>query len=213
MIRPFSTGRPMEVIPAIDLFDGKTVRLRQGRYDEVTVYSDDPVAVAASWRGQVRRIHVVDLEGARAGKTVARELVERIVGAFGPGVEVGGGIRSFEAVERAFELGVERVVLGTAAVRDPALVRRAALAYPNRVVVAVDARGGQVATDGWEQTSTRLAIELVGELAELPLAAVLYADIEPDGTQVGPNLEETARQAESTPTSGIGRGRAPAHQS
>jgi phosphoribosylformimino-5-aminoimidazole carboxamide ribotide isomerase len=196
----------MELIPAIDLFDGKAVRLRQGRYDEVTVYSDDPAALAASWRGRVGRIHVVDLEGARAGETVARALVERIVAAFGPGIEVGGGIRSFEAVERAFELGVERVVLGTAAVRDPELVRRAARAYPGRVVVAVDARGGRVATDGWEKTSARLAIELVGELGELPLAAVLYTDIERDGTEVGPNVDETSRLAESTSLSVIASG-------
>lgn len=185
----------MEIIPAIDLLDGKAVRLRQGRYDEVTVYSDDPAALAAEWRGRVQRVHVVDLEGARAGAPVQGELVRRIVAAFGPGVQVGGGVRSRAAVDAYFELGVDRVVLGTAALRDPELVRSAARAYPGRVIVAVDARGGRVATEGWLSQSEKLALELVRELAGSQLAAVLYTDIERDGTEVGPNVQETANLA------------------
>src|SRR5688572_155388 len=183
----------MQVIPAIDLLDGKAVRLRQGRYDEVTVYSDDPAALAKSWSGAVERLHVVDLEGARSGRAVQGDLVRAIVAAFGGGVQVGGGVRSLEAAESYLKLGVARVVLGTAAIRDPALVARIAEAYPNQVIVGVDARKGEVATDGWLEQSGKRAVDLVRELSKLPLAAVLYTDIDRDGTEVGPNVEETAR--------------------
>jgi phosphoribosylformimino-5-aminoimidazole carboxamide ribotide isomerase len=196
----------MELIPAIDLLAGKAVRLRQGRYDDVTVYSDDPAALARSWAGTVRRLHVVDLEGARAGKPMQRELVSAIVAAFGPGVQVGGGVRSLETLEAYFALGVERVVLGTAAIRDPGLVRSAAERYPDRVILAVDARGGFVATDGWLERSERTAVDLVRELASSPIAAVLYTDIERDGTEVGPNVSETARLAEETKCAVIASG-------
>ena len=139
----------MDVIPALDLLDGKAVRLRQGRYEDVTVYDDNPPVLAAGWSGRVRRVHVVDLEGARAGYPVQRVLVRRVVAAFGAGVQVGGGVRSMAAVDSYFELGVERVVLGTAAISDPELVKTAADAYPKRIVVALDARSGLVATAGW----------------------------------------------------------------
>jgi phosphoribosylformimino-5-aminoimidazole carboxamide ribotide isomerase len=188
----------MELIPAIDLLSGNAVRLRQGRYEDVTVYSTDPAALAHSWSGLTPRLHVVDLEGARAGAPVQRELVQSLVKGFGTGVQVGGGVRTFEAAEAYFELGVERVVLGTAAIRDPALVQRAALAFPGRVIIAVDARGGFVATDGWLEKSERRAVDLVRELSALPIAAVLYTDIERDGMEVGPNVAETARLARET---------------
>jgi phosphoribosylformimino-5-aminoimidazole carboxamide ribotide isomerase len=188
----------MEVIPAIDLLDGKAVRLRQGRYEEVTSYSDNPPVLAAGWSGRVKRLHVVDLEGARAGRPMQGELVKRIVAAFGSGVQIGGGVRSQASVDAYFALGVDRVVLGTAAIRDPELVRSAAKAYPGRIIVAVDARGGLVATDGWLDQSERRAVDVVKEFAELGLAGVLYTDIERDGTEVGPNVAETARLGEET---------------
>jgi phosphoribosylformimino-5-aminoimidazole carboxamide ribotide isomerase len=188
----------MDVIPAIDLLDGGAVRLLQGRYDAVTRYDHDPARLAASWRPLVDRLHLVDLEGARGGRAVQKDLVRRIATAFGHGVQVGGGIRSLETASEYLELGADRVVLGTAAIRDPELVRTIALAHPGRVVVALDARGGRVATDGWEQISERLAIEVARELEELPLAGVLYTDIERDGTGAGPNVAETSRLAEST---------------
>jgi phosphoribosylformimino-5-aminoimidazole carboxamide ribotide isomerase len=182
----------MEVIPALDLLDGKAVRLRQGRYDEVTVYDEHPNVLAAEWSGRVRRIHVVDLDGAKQGKPVQRVLVRKVVASFGAGVQVGGGVRSMAAVDQYFDLGVERVVLGTAAIRDPEMVREAAEAYPGRIIVAVDARNGNVATDGWLDQSEKRAIDLVSEIASLGLAAVLYTDIDRDGTEVGPNVDATA---------------------
>jgi phosphoribosylformimino-5-aminoimidazole carboxamide ribotide isomerase len=185
----------MELWPAIDLLRGHAVRLHQGDYDKVTVYHDDPAALAASWRGVTRHLHVVDLEGARSGSPIESELVRRIVEAFGPGVQVGGGVRDREAIESYLGLGVERVVLGTAAIRDPDLVRAAVTAFPDRIVLAVDAKDGLVATDGWREVSTRTAVDVVRELAALPIAAVLYTDIARDGTRVGPNVEATARLA------------------
>jgi phosphoribosylformimino-5-aminoimidazole carboxamide ribotide isomerase len=188
----------MEVIPAIDLLDGKAVRLLKGRYEDVTVYHDNPPVLAAGWAGRVKRLHVVDLEGAKAGHAVQRELVTQLVKSFGSGVQVGGGVRSFDAVKSYFDLGVERVVLGTAALRQPELVEQAAQAYPGRIIIAVDARDGKVATAGWLDQSERLATDLVRELAKHALAAALYTDIDRDGTEVGPNIEATARLGRET---------------
>jgi phosphoribosylformimino-5-aminoimidazole carboxamide ribotide isomerase len=188
----------MLVLPAIDLLGGKAVRLQQGRYDAATVYSDDPPAVAAALRGKVPILHVVDLEGARAGRAVQRDMVRAIVAAFGEGVQVGGGVRSLDAVESYVELGARRVVLGTAAVRDPVMVREACRRHPDRIVVALDAKDGKVALDGWEQLSTRTAIEVARELADASIAALLYTDVARDGTQTGPNLAATAELAAAT---------------
>jgi phosphoribosylformimino-5-aminoimidazole carboxamide ribotide isomerase len=188
----------MDLIPAIDLLDGKAVRLRQGSYDEVTIYHDRPAELAREWRGRAPRLHVVDLEGARSGRAVQRELVAAIAAAFGPGVQAGGGIRSRQVAADYLALGVERVVLGTVAVSEPELVRELARAHPDRVIVAVDARQGMVFTDGWENAAQARAIDLVRALDGLPIAGVLYTDIERDGTEVGPNLAETSRLARST---------------
>jgi phosphoribosylformimino-5-aminoimidazole carboxamide ribotide isomerase len=182
----------MEVIPALDLLDGKAVRLRQGRYDEVTVYDEHPHVLAAEWSGRVRRVHVVDLDGAKLGWPAQRVLVRKVVASFGAGVQVGGGVRSMATVNAYFDLGVERVVIGTAAIRDPDLVREAAEAYPRRIVVAVDARDGMVATDGWVDQSSQRAIDVVRSMAKVGFAAVLYTDIDRDGTEVGPNVDATA---------------------
>ena len=185
----------MHILPAIDLFGGNAVRLHQGRYTDVTVYSRDPPAIAREWRGKVPVLHVVDLEGARDGRAVQRELVRDVIVAFGGNVQVGGGARTADAVESYFELGAARVILGTAAVRDPDLVRRAAERHPGRIVVALDARDGKVAVEGWEQTSTLTAIQVADSLAGAPIVALLYTDVSRDGTQVGPNLVATAALA------------------
>jgi phosphoribosylformimino-5-aminoimidazole carboxamide ribotide isomerase len=186
----------MRIIPSIDLLDGKVVRLQKGSYDAVTVYDESPEGLAGSWRQQVDLMHVVDLEGARAGEPVQCERIREVVEAFGPGVQVGGGVRSREAIEAYFDLGVARVVLGTAAIRAPELLEQAAVAHPGQIVLAVDARAGWVAIAGWREQSQIGSVDLVQRFAALPLAAVLYTDIERDGTQVGPNVAETARLAE-----------------
>ncbi len=186
----------MLILPAIDLFEGKAVRLHQGRYDAVTVYDPDPVGLAGQLRGKVTQLHVVDLEGAREGRPVQKDLVRAVVQAFGPGVEVGGGVRSAATAEAYLALGAERVVLGTAAIRDLAMVRALASAHPGRVVVALDAKDGFVAVEGWLETSTRTALDVARDLAGFPVAALLYTDIQRDGTQAGPNVAATAALAE-----------------
>jgi phosphoribosylformimino-5-aminoimidazole carboxamide ribotide isomerase len=196
----------MQIIPSIDLWQGQVVRLRQGRYDEVTVYAEDPVALAASWRGVATRLHIVDLAGAKEGRAVQTDLIRRIVDAFGPGVQVGGGVRSQATLESYFELGVERVVLGTAAVNDPELIRTATESYPGRVILALDAKGGYVATQGWVDVSSHRAVDLALSYRAHPIAALLYTDIERDGTEVGPNVGATAALARETGLSVIASG-------
>lgn len=190
----------MKILPAIDLLGGKAVRLHQGRYDQVTVYADDPPAVARRFRTQVDRIHVVDLEGAREGRPVQEALVRAIGAALAGGeLQIGGGVRTRETLEAYLALGARRVVLGTAAVKDPELVRSMARAHPDVIVLAVDAKDGFVATHGWTSVSTVRAIDVVRALADAPIAAVLYTDIARDGTGTGPNIPATAELAAASP--------------
>lgn len=181
----------MVVIPAIDLLGGKVVRLHRGQYDQVTVYDDDPPSRARAWRGKVPWLHVVDLEGARAGAPVQSDAVRAIAAAFGAGVQVGGGVRTRADFDACVAMGAARVVLGSAAVRDPAMVRALATEHPSAVVVAVDAKGGMVAVDGWTRETRVRAIDLVRDLSDAPLAGVLYTDVARDGTRSGPNVEAT----------------------
>ena len=188
----------MDLVPAIDLYEGKVVRLHQGRYDAITVYDHDPVARARALSGRVKILHVVDLEGDRDGRPVQRDLVRAVVQAFGPGAQVGGGVRDGAAFEEYLALGASRVVLGTAAAKDDALVRDLATRHPGVVVVAVDAKDGVVATDGWLVSSGVTAVDLAKRYAAAPIAAVLYTDIARDGTGAGPNVAATARLARET---------------
>lgn len=190
----------MHVLPAIDLLHGKAVRLRQGRYEEPTIYSEDPCAVARRFRASTDRLHVVDLEGAKAGAPAALALIRAIAREVGDGqLQVGGGVRTRDALEGYLALGARRVVLGTAAVKDPALVRALASAHPGVVVVAVDARDGLVATDGWTEVSSVTAAEVILALAGAPIAAVLYTDVARDGMGAGPNVAATAALAARSP--------------
>jgi phosphoribosylformimino-5-aminoimidazole carboxamide ribotide isomerase len=185
----------MNVIPAIDLLGGKAVRLHQGRYDAVTVYDEDPTARARAWKGKVPVLHVVDLEGARAGAPVQRDTVRAIAETFGPGLQVGGGVRTREAFEAYLALGAARVVLGSAAVKNAALVRELAHEHPGVVVLAVDGRDGYVAVDGWTEATRIRAVDLVRSFADVPIAAVLYTDVARDGTRAGANVDATAELA------------------
>lgn len=188
----------MIVVPAIDLLGGNVVRLFEGRYDAVTIFDRDPPARARLWRGRVPWLHVVDLEGARTGEPVQRTIVRAIVDGFGPGVQVGGGIRTRASFEAYRSLGASRLVLGSAAIRDAILVRALAKDYPGEVVLAVDARDGLVTVDGWTQATRVRAIDLVRSFADAPLGGILYTDVARDGTRTGPNVEATAEIAAST---------------
>jgi phosphoribosylformimino-5-aminoimidazole carboxamide ribotide isomerase len=175
------------------------VRLNQGRYDEATVYGEDPAAVAAGFAAHpLARLHVVDLDGAKAGRPVNSAAVRRIVDSAGAiPVQLGGGIRSIAAVEEALGLGVDRVILGTVALRDPALAREAARHFPERIVIGIDARDGRVAVEGWLEETEASAIDLARCFEDAGVAAVVYTDIARDGMLTGPNFESTAALAEA----------------
>jgi phosphoribosylformimino-5-aminoimidazole carboxamide ribotide isomerase len=197
----------MLVIPAIDLKDGKCVRLSQGRMDRVTLYSDNPAEVARKWEGMgARLIHLVDLDGASAGRPVNTEAIRRIIDSVEIPLQLGGGIRDQKTAEEYFSLGIDRIVLGTAACEQPELIAEACRRYPGKILVSIDAREGKVAIKGWEEITDREAIELARRLEELKVASIIYTDIKRDGMMSGPNLEETRKLAESLNTPIIAAG-------
>jgi phosphoribosylformimino-5-aminoimidazole carboxamide ribotide isomerase len=187
----------MDIIPAIDLKDGRCVRLYQGDFAQATVYGDDPVAMAQRWADLgATRLHVVDLDGAKSGRPVNTDAVLGIVRALKIPVQLGGGLRREEDIMAALALGVERVILGTAAVEQADLVARVAARFGDQIIVGVDARNGMVATDGWTTTADVRATELVEHMAGLGVRRVIYTDISRDGTLTEPNfaaLEELIR--------------------
>jgi phosphoribosylformimino-5-aminoimidazole carboxamide ribotide isomerase len=183
--------------PAIDLKDGACVRLRRGAMDQATVYSDDPAAQARAWQDSgFEWLHVVDLNGAIAGRPVNRAAVEAILAAVTLPVQLGGGIRDMAGVAAWIEAGVRRVILGSAALKTPALVREAAAAFPGSIAVGIDARDGMVATEGWAETSDCPAAELAMRFEDAGVATIIYTDIGRDGMLTGLNLEQTAALAE-----------------
>ncbi|WP_129673200.1 1-(5-phosphoribosyl)-5-[(5-phosphoribosylamino)methylideneamino]imidazole-4-carboxamide isomerase [Candidatus Chloroploca sp. Khr17] len=183
----------MEIIPAIDLKDGRCVRLFQGDFSQTTVYSDDPAAMAQQWAAQgATRLHVVDLDGARQGQSANLEAVRAIVRAVTIPVQLGGGLRHEHDIDTVLNLGVARVILGTAAVEDVALVVRLLERFAERVIVGVDARNGKVATAGWLETADIWATDLVRRMADLGVQRIIYTDISRDGTLTEPNFEAMA---------------------
>lgn len=190
----------MEVIPAIDLRGGRCVRLRQGDFGRETVFSDDPLAVARQWREQGgTRLHVVDLDGAATGEPAHLDVISAIVAALDIPVQVGGGIRRADTARAWLATGVARVVIGTAAVRDPGMVQDVCREHGSeRVVVSVDARDGMAALQGWTESSEVSALELAQRMAALGVARLLYTDIARDGMLTGPDLDTNARLARET---------------
>jgi phosphoribosylformimino-5-aminoimidazole carboxamide ribotide isomerase len=180
----------MQVIPAIDLRGGLCVRLRQGDFDQETVFGADPVAVAARWEAEgATRIHLVDLDGAKAGRPVNIDAVSRIVQQIGVPCQLGGGIRDQATISGWLDAGVERLVVGTQALKDPEWFERMAETYPDRLFLGLDARDGRVATSGWLNLSSIVAVDLAKQFDHLPLAGIIYTDIARDGTLEGPNFE------------------------
>jgi phosphoribosylformimino-5-aminoimidazole carboxamide ribotide isomerase len=183
----------VELWPAIDLRGGKCVRLRQGDYGQETVFGDDPVAMARDFvAAGARRLHIVDLDGARDGVPTQAGLVARMVTAAGVPCQLGGGIRSRDAVAAYLDAGVARVVVGSLAIERPELLEAVATEFPDRIVLGLDARDGRVAVRGWLETSAVTAVDVARRHAELPLAAVVYTDIARDGMLNGPNLRALA---------------------
>ncbi|MBS4029982.1 MAG: 1-(5-phosphoribosyl)-5-[(5-phosphoribosylamino)methylideneamino]imidazole-4-carboxamide isomerase [Clostridiales bacterium] len=188
----------MLIIPAVDIRDGRCVRLVHGELSKETQYYEDPAEAALRWRDEgAQRLHLVDLDGAFAGTSKNAAVIERIVKAVGIPVQVGGGIRDAAAAEDLFARGVERVILGTAAVSDPDVVAALCRQYPGKVVVGIDARAGLVALRGWVEDSTVRALDLAQQMAKLGVKEIVYTDIYRDGTLQGPNLEALREMAEA----------------
>jgi phosphoribosylformimino-5-aminoimidazole carboxamide ribotide isomerase len=188
----------MIVIPAIDLKEGKCVRLEQGLMEKDTVYSDNPAEMARHWQDEGGELlHLVDLDGAFAGVPKNREAIQAIVAAVDIPTELGGGIRDLETIEAYLSLGIDRVILGTVAKENPALVGEACRRFPGRIVVGIDAKGGLVAVRGWAEMTAKKAIDLAQEMEGLGVTAIIYTDIARDGMMQGPNLEATAALAEA----------------
>jgi phosphoribosylformimino-5-aminoimidazole carboxamide ribotide isomerase len=182
----------MELIPAIDILEGRVVRLKQGQYDQVTVYADDPVEQAKAFHQEgAKRLHVVDLDGARTGRPVNMQTIKAILTATPLRIELGGGIRDRNTAERWYDVGVDRVVLGTAAIKNPDMAERLCAEHPEGVVVAVDSRGGEVAVEGWQQGSGRMDHDLARQADAWGAAAILYTVIDRDGMSVGADVEAT----------------------
>ena len=200
----------MEIIPAIDLLDGACVRLHQGDYDQVTRFSEDPVAQALSWQSQgATRLHLVDLDGAKRGEPINDAAVRAITAALDIPVQLGGGVRSLERAEELIAWGLDRVILGTVAIEQPELVQELAQRHPGRIVVGIDANDGRVATRGWIEQSDVLATDLAQQFSAAGIAAIITTDIATDGTLAGPNLDalRTMAQCSAVPviaSGGIG---------
>ncbi|NLI88854.1 MAG: 1-(5-phosphoribosyl)-5-[(5-phosphoribosylamino)methylideneamino]imidazole-4-carboxamide isomerase [Epulopiscium sp.] len=190
----------MILYPAIDIRDGKCVRLKRGDFDTTTVYGDDPVEMARRWeREGAHYIHVVDLDGAQHGAGANRDIISKMAKAVSIPIQLGGGIRSLEDIKEGLSLGVARVILGTAAIENPALVKEAVELYgSDKIVVGVDAKDGKVAIHGWETVSTKDAKDVCLEMKSYGVKTIVYTDIAQDGMMSGPNIKETEKIIKET---------------
>ena len=190
----------MLLIPAIDLKDGRCVRLRQGDLQDVTVFSEDPGAMASHWVEQgARRLHLVDLNGAVAGRPKNEGAIREIIAAVGDRIpiQLGGGVRDLDTIERYLDDGLEWIIIGTAAVKNPGFLHDACGAFPGQIIVGLDARDGKVATDGWSKLTGHDVIDLAHKFEDIGVEAILYTDIGRDGMMQGVNVEATVRLAQS----------------
>jgi phosphoribosylformimino-5-aminoimidazole carboxamide ribotide isomerase len=187
------------IIPAIDLKDGRCVRLSQGRMDQETIYSENPIEMAKHWESKgAERLHVVDLNGAVTGKPFHRSLIEEMVRSLHIPVEIGGGIRDLTTIENYIHSGAEWVILGTAALRNRHLLTEACYQFPGKVILGIDAKGGKVAVEGWKEVASMEAVELARQFEGIGLSAIIFTDIERDGMGTGLNFESTRDLSRST---------------
>jgi phosphoribosylformimino-5-aminoimidazole carboxamide ribotide isomerase len=188
----------MLIIPAIDLKNGKCVRLEQGLMDKATVYSDDPATTARHWEAQgAELLHVVDLDGAFAGIPKNLDAIKAIRKAVRMPIEVGGGIRDIATIDALISIGIDRIILGTAAIENPAFVQQACEKFPGKIIVGIDAKDGMVAIKGWAEVTKVKAVDLAKQMQERGVIAVIYTDIKRDGMLSGPNVDATKTLAES----------------
>jgi len=188
----------MIIIPAVYIKNGKCVRLFQGRFDSETIFSDDPAAMAKRWENEgAEIIHVIDLDGAVEKSPKNLESIQRIIESVAAHIQVGGGIRTAETAKMYLDLGVKRVIIGTEAIKNPTFVKDACKAFPDQIVVGIDARDGLVAIEGWTETTRIKAVDLARRFEDCGVAAINFTDIHRDGMETGPNIEETRRMAEA----------------
>jgi len=197
----------MIIYPAVDIRNGKCVRLSQGKFDDMTVYSDNPVDMAVKWKGLgAASLHVVDLDGARCGRPVNIDIIKEIAVSTGIFIQVGGGIRSIDAAEEVLAAGVSRVILGTSAVQSPELVEEALSRFGDRRAVGIDARDGLVAVEGWEKTSSFSAVDFAKKMCRMGVKTIIYTDISRDGMLSGPNLAAMSQMVDSVDADVIASG-------
>ncbi len=187
-----------ELIPAIDLKEGQCVRLKQGRMQDATVYGSNAGEMASHWQALgAKRLHVVDLDGAFAGKPANREAIRDICNVMNIPVQLGGGLRDLAMIEGMLNLGIDRVILGSIAIADPKIVKQACAAFPGQICVGIDAKGGLVAVHGWDDVTDVKAVDLAKQFEDDGVAAIIYTDIARDGMLTGPNIEETVHLAKA----------------
>jgi len=197
----------MLIIPAVDIKNGRCVRLFQGRMDEETVFSDNPAAMAKKWEGEgAEIIHVVDLNGAIEKSPQNLDSIREIIDSVKVPIQVGGGIRNERVIKLFFEIGAKRVVIGTEAIQNPKFVKDACKAFPGQIVVGIDARDGFVAIEGWTKTTRIKAVDLAKQFEDCGVAAINFTDIYRDGMKTGPNIDETRRLAEAVSTPVVASG-------
>ena len=190
----------MKIIPAIDLKEGKCVRLREGKMDQETIFSEDPIATAEHWFSEgADLLHIVDLDGAVSGKPINNKIISEIALEFpSKHIQVGGCIRSFEIAQDYIKIGVQRVIMGTSAIESPEVLKDFSNSYPNQVVLGIDALDGKVKTEGWVKESGITPLDLIKVFEGLPIAAIIFTDISKDGMMSGPNFEATSSLAKAT---------------
>lgn len=189
----------MQIYPAIDIKNGQCVRLKQGKFDDVTIYGDDPFEMAKKWvESGATYIHLVDLDGAREGTSYNNEVIQKIAKNLNVPVQTGGGIRSIRNIEEKLNLGVSRVILGTIAVKNPEIVKEAIKIYGDKIAVGIDAVNGKVAIEGWEKISQISAIDLCNKMRDYGVKTIIYTDISKDGMMIGPNIETTKKIVDET---------------
>lgn len=189
----------MQIYPAIDIIDGKAVRLSQGKFDDVTVFNDSPADVAKEWvDAGSTYIHIVDLDGARYGKTFVIDIIKNIKSKYDIKIETGGGVRTMKDIDDRINAGASRVIIGTAAVKNPELVKEAVKKYGDMIAIGVDAKNGMVAVSGWEEVSDITAVDLCLKMKSYGINTIIYTDISKDGMMSGPNIESTKELIEKT---------------
>jgi phosphoribosylformimino-5-aminoimidazole carboxamide ribotide isomerase len=189
----------MKIFPAIDIKDKKCVRLIKGDFDNKTEYKTSPIDQAGKYKDHgFKNLHIVDLEGALTGETVNLDIIEKIVSKFDLKIEIGGGVRTFESIQKYTDIGVEKVILGSAAIKDKNFLKEACAKFPNKIALGLDAKDGYLSVFGWKENSNQLALDFLKEINDYGVSRLIYTDINRDGTKSSPNFEETTKVADTS---------------